>query len=452
MPVTPVAAAASAKPGSSDHCSTPMIRNRGSSVSLVDPDPLDRARRRALAAADLGALERGTRRRRRGEQEVAVAEDDLGVRADVDDELDDLALVGRLGQDHAGRVGADVAGDAGQDVDAGTGVDGEIQLGGPDLDGSVGRQRERRGAQRHGIDAQHEVMHDRVADDRDVEDLVAADAGVHRELGDQPVERLADGDRHLGRPLGMHHRVAHAAHQVLAEADLRVHHAVAGEDRAVGEVREVAGDRRRADVDRDAERPVVEAGPDRDDLGAVMDRHRHGVVALLERGLERADDAEVGPQVRQAPLALERLLEAGEVAGRRGELGLRHLDVVEADHRVDAQLAQLEALAHDLAVDLALRRNIDDDVAADVRRAAEATARVEALLAPVVRLDRAERAQVARPSTRSRASGSCRRSARPGSGRRSRARRRPSRCRRRAPGPRRAPSSRSRTGRAGPRA
>jgi hypothetical protein len=34
MPVTPVASAASRKPSSSDHASTPMTRNRGSKVAL----------------------------------------------------------------------------------------------------------------------------------------------------------------------------------------------------------------------------------------------------------------------------------------------------------------------------------------------------------------------------------------------------------------------------------
>ena len=86
MPVTPVSAVASAKPGSSDQASTPMTRKRGSSVVAVDADALDGARRGALAAADLGALERRPGRARRGEQPVAVAEHDLGVRADVDDE------------------------------------------------------------------------------------------------------------------------------------------------------------------------------------------------------------------------------------------------------------------------------------------------------------------------------------------------------------------------------
>ena len=107
-----------AKAGSSDQASTPMTRKRGSSVSRSI-----RTRSMAPGAArwpprDLGALEGRAGRARRGEQPALVAEDDLGVRADVDDERHPLGLVRLLGEDHARRVGADVAGDAGQDVDA----------------------------------------------------------------------------------------------------------------------------------------------------------------------------------------------------------------------------------------------------------------------------------------------------------------------------------------------
>ena len=77
--------------------------------------------------------------------------------------------------------------------------------------------------------------------------------------------RVAHGAGHLDRAAVVEHRVRHAAHEVLAEPDLRVHHAVGGEDLAVGEIREVAGDRRRPDVERDAERPIVKAGPDAGD-------------------------------------------------------------------------------------------------------------------------------------------------------------------------------------------
>jgi len=80
----------------------------------IDTDALDRARRSALAAADLRTLERRPCGARAGEQPVAVAEDDLGVGADIDDERHRIRQVGPLGEHHARGVGADVPGDAGR--------------------------------------------------------------------------------------------------------------------------------------------------------------------------------------------------------------------------------------------------------------------------------------------------------------------------------------------------
>ena len=188
--------AASAKPGSSDHGSTPMTRKRGSSVVAVDADPLDGAGRGALAADDLGALEGRAGRARRGEQPAPVAEHDLGVRADVDDERHPLGVVRLLGQDHAGRVGAR----RGRRCTAGRrparpGWARRPSSAAVVLDGPIGRQRERRAAERRRVDAEQEVVHDRVADDRQLEDLGSLDAGLLRERGEQPVERLADRRR-----------------------------------------------------------------------------------------------------------------------------------------------------------------------------------------------------------------------------------------------------------------
>jgi hypothetical protein len=362
----------------------------------IDPHPLDRAGSRALAAADLGALEGGTRRRRCGEQEVAVAENDLGVRAHVDDELDRLGFVGGLGEDHAGRVGPDVTRDTGQHVDTRAGMRPQVELRGADPHRPVGRQRERRRAKRDRVDPEHEVVHDRVADEGELEDLVAGDSGLHRERGHEPVERGPDCRRHLAGALWVHHRVRDTAHEVLTEPDLGVHDAVAGENLAVGQVGEMARDRRRADVDRDAERPVVKPGPDGDDVAAVMDGHGRRPLAGLERRLQCPHYCQVGLEVRQAPFPLERVLEPDEVAGRRGELGRRDLDVVEPDDRVDVEVPNVEALADDLAIDLALGRDVDDGVAANVGRAREAAAFGEALLGPVGRFDGIERREVLR--------------------------------------------------------
>ena len=60
----------------------------------VDPDALDRARCGPLPTRDLRAFERRPRRAGGGEQSVAVAEHDLRVRADVDDQVHDVLVVG----------------------------------------------------------------------------------------------------------------------------------------------------------------------------------------------------------------------------------------------------------------------------------------------------------------------------------------------------------------------
>ena len=193
------------------------------------------------------------------------AEHDLRVRAHVHDELHALAALRLLRQDDAGRVGADVAGDARQDVDAGARMGPHADLGRVHLQRLVGGQRERRRAERHGVQAQQQVVHDRVAHDGQLEDV----AGRHARPGRQGCHQLAHGRPHgaghRGRPVGMQHGVRDAAHEVLAEPDLWVHDALGGEHCAVRQVDEVAGDGRRAHVKGDAHGALVEARPDRGD-------------------------------------------------------------------------------------------------------------------------------------------------------------------------------------------
>ena len=117
-PQTPVTCVP-ANPGSSDHASHPDHADARLERLRIDAHALDRTRGRTLAARDLRALERRPGRARGGEESVAVAEHDLGVRPDVDDEVHLVPEVRALGEDDAGRVGADVTRDAGQDVRTG---------------------------------------------------------------------------------------------------------------------------------------------------------------------------------------------------------------------------------------------------------------------------------------------------------------------------------------------
>ncbi len=66
------------------------------------------------------------------------------------------------------------------------------------------------------------MVHDRVADEDGVENVVAVDAALVADLRRQIVDRLANGLGHRLAAVRVHHDVGDPAHQVLAEADLRV--------------------------------------------------------------------------------------------------------------------------------------------------------------------------------------------------------------------------------------
>ena len=120
----------------------------------------------------------------------------------------------------------------------------ELDVVGAGVDRLVGRELERRGAERRRVEAEHEVVHDRVADDHDVEHVRAVDAGrgarARRPLARAPARTAPVSSRGAA---GVHHHVRHAAHQILAEPDLRVHDPGRREHLAGGEIAEVAGDR-----------------------------------------------------------------------------------------------------------------------------------------------------------------------------------------------------------------
>src|SRR3954470_12144051 len=144
----------------------------------VDADAFDRAGRGALTARDLRALEGGAGGARGGEQPVAVPEHDLGVRADVDQEIHDVLFVGRLRQDHPGGVGADVAGDQRQGVHtrARVGVHADVASGNGER--AIGDGRERGAAELRRVEPEDEVVHDWVPDHDELQYVVARGVGL----------------------------------------------------------------------------------------------------------------------------------------------------------------------------------------------------------------------------------------------------------------------------------
>jgi hypothetical protein len=86
----------------------------------------------------------GTGGRGAGEHALRVAQQDLGIGADIDDERQFGLRAGGLGQRDGGGVGAHMARDAGQEVDARGGRDpGEVEIPRVERDAVGGGERER---------------------------------------------------------------------------------------------------------------------------------------------------------------------------------------------------------------------------------------------------------------------------------------------------------------------
>jgi len=88
-------------------------------------------------------------------------------------------------------------------------------------------------------------------------------SGTPGHLFRQCLQRLADGGGHFLLAARIHHHVGDAAHQILAEADLRIHQAGRGRHLAGREIGEMGGNGGGADIDGDAIGLVMETGPDR---------------------------------------------------------------------------------------------------------------------------------------------------------------------------------------------
>ena len=139
---------------------------------------------------------------------------------------------------HGGGVGADMAGDAGENVYPRVGMHGlTLDLVGPER-GCCSRSPARRARRQAPSDrrraaggASPDCRRRRLPARPPVDASPSA-----AELPDERVDRLAHGRGHLRRAAGVHHRIGDAAHQIFAEADLRVHQAGGGLHLAVAQI------------------------------------------------------------------------------------------------------------------------------------------------------------------------------------------------------------------------
>ncbi len=221
-PQIPVTAPKS-KPGSSDHISWPMTEKRDSNVARSTrtrsmapgaarcPDEIC-----APSKAGPVGLEAASRR-------SLIPQHQLGVGADVYQQLQTLATMRALRQHRPGGVGADMAGDARKRIDPSATVGAQPEVGCGSVEGRRGDQSEGSGAQLPGVEPEDQVVHDRVADEAQLEDVIPIDPG----LGDQLFEQIVESvPHHFGESCGpviVHHHVRNATHEILTKADLGIH-------------------------------------------------------------------------------------------------------------------------------------------------------------------------------------------------------------------------------------
>ena len=287
---------------------------------------------------------------------VAVAEHDLGVGADVDEQLHRRAAVRALGEHRRGGVGADVAGDARADV-ARRVREVEADVDAVRVDGSVGGQRERR--MPSGVGSMPSTRWCMIG-------LPTSTTSSTRSRGRRRPRRAARrrARRAPSRTASVsssvaarvHHHVRHPAHQVLAEPDLRVHPPAAGDDLAGRRGRR--GDRRSWSSRR---RPRCRARCRRSRARSRRPRRsRHGdrrrAAPAATAPCRRAEHggSSVGDRRRRAGRRGPRRADEVTLRGRRRVRSAGELDVVQSARAGrSTTVGEVEVLAHDRAVHLA---------------------------------------------------------------------------------------------------
>ena len=166
----------------------------------IDPDSLDRSRGRPHSEADMGPFQGRTGGAGGRQQSLAVPQDHLSIRSHVDDQDLLLAAVRFFGNQDGHIVRPDEPGLDGQKMDVGCGMSLQLQFPCLDVEGTADGRREGGDPQRPGIDAQQEMVHDRVADNRQFKDSVGGDAAFGRYVSDQAVKISISAPVSFSRP------------------------------------------------------------------------------------------------------------------------------------------------------------------------------------------------------------------------------------------------------------
>ena len=271
-----------------------------------------------------------------------------------------------------------MTGDAGQNIDPRGMVDGgKVQITRIQRQRARGCQRKGRLAQLNRINAQQQMVHDRVADKDQFIDRLGVHLGLGRDGLDQPVQRRAHGGGHFAVAAGVHHRIRHPRHQILAKADLRVHHPGRCQNRAVAQVAQMRRDGGRTQINRQTQQlPLMIAGPDIQNavtgvVVALVQGDRHLPLTLAQNRLQTPHQAEFGGNPLDLPLVLQGAAQPFKITRRFVHVRFVNFDVQKPGGRVHDDVAHGGGFADDLFVDLRFRWHVNHDVALHLRLTAQ---------------------------------------------------------------------------------
>ena len=151
------------------------------------------------------------------------------------------------------------------------------------------------------------------------------------------------------------------------------------------------GDGGGADVAGDAIGLVLEAGIERHQRClTAMDRFVNGCgdfpIALAQDLLHLAQKIGVDRKVLEAPVGLDRQEQPVEIAQGLVHVGFLDLDIAHLDRRIALDDAAVGILAHHLRIDHGILRDVDHQVAENLRRAGEPAAGLQVALFGVAHL------------------------------------------------------------------
>ena len=164
-----------------------------------------------------------------------------------------------------------MTGDTWQHIDARALMRGKSQFGRPHFDRRIYRQRKWGTTQFHRINAQQQMMHDRIANQHNLDHIFCSQVGLFSRTGDQLLQPLNHGFVHFMVTARVHDAIGHPTHQILTKADLRVHRAGRGQHIARYHIAQMCRHSGRAHVDRNPGNTFFQTRP-----------YTHNMVAIAQ--------------------------------------------------------------------------------------------------------------------------------------------------------------------------